>query len=307
MHNALIESHDSQEAAREQQSSRPTSVARTYFRILWSNRKSRAGLIMFGAFIFLCIFGRALAPYSPTYSGFATMAGPSWQHWLGTNQDGQDVLSQLLAGTRVSVLVSLSTGFIATFIAVLIGLLAGYSSGFTDDALSFLTNVFLVLPALPLLIVLASYAPGKGSVLIVLIVGLTGWPWGARVLRAQVQSLRTRDYVVAAKLAGDSTLRILFREIFPNMLSLVMAGFLGAAQYGLITSVGLEFLGLGNPNQISWGSMLYWAQNASALLQGQWAWILAPGLFIALFGMSMVLINFGFDQISNPRLGGTEE
>lgn len=306
MHNVLAESSQNQEPEAAQLA-RPTPMVIVYFRILWANRKSRAGIIIFGVFIFLCIFGQAIAPYSASYSGFATMAQPSLQHLLGTNQEGQDVLSQLLAGTRVSVIIALATGFIATFIAVLIGFVAGYSTGPTDDGLSFLTNVFLVLPALPLLIVLASYAPGRGSVLIVIIVGLTGWPWGARVLRAQVQSLRNRDYVVAARLAGDSTLRILAREIFPNMLSLVMAGFLGAAQYGLITSVGLEFLGLGNPNQISWGTMLYWAQNASALLQGQWAWILAPGLFIALFGMSMVLINFGFDQISNPRLGGTED
>jgi peptide/nickel transport system permease protein len=235
------------------------------------------------------------------------MMGPSLQHLLGTTQEGQDVLSQLLVGTGISVITALATGLIATLIAVFIGFLSGYSQGAGDDGLSFLTNVFLVLPALPLLIVLASYAPGRGSTLIIIIVGLTGWPWGARVLRAQVKSLRTRDYVLAAKLAGDSTMRILMREILPNMLSLVMAGFLGASQYGLLTSVGLEFLGLGNPNQASWGTMLYWAQNASALLSGQWAWILAPGLCIALFGMSMVLINFGFDRIANPRLGGAEE
>lgn len=288
-------------------SGKPQSQAATYFHILWANRKSRAGLIIFTIFILIAIFGPLLAPYSATNTSFSTMAGPSLRHLLGTTQEGQDVLSQLLVGTRISLITALGTGFIATFIAVLIGFISGYSRGAADDGLSFLTNVFLVLPALPLLIVLASYAPGRGSTLIIVIVGLTGWPWGARVLRSQVQSLRTRDYVIAARIAGDSTIRILGREILPNMLSLVMAGFLGAAQYGLLTSVGLEFLGLGNPNQVSWGTMLYWAQNASALLDGQWAWILAPGLCIALFGMSMVLINFGFDRISNPRLGGEDQ
>ncbi|PSR29621.1 MAG: peptide ABC transporter permease [Sulfobacillus benefaciens] len=284
-----------------------SSTWRTYFNILWSNRKSRVGLIVFSTFILISIFGQLIAPYSASNTSFPTMMGPSLQHLLGTTQEGQDVLSQLLVGTGISVITALATGLIATLIAVFIGFLSGYSQGAGDDGLSFLTNVFLVLPALPLLIVLASYAPGRGSTLIIIIVGLTGWPWGARVLRAQVKSLRTRDYVLAAKLAGDSTMRILMREILPNMLSLVMAGFLGASQYGLLTSVGLEFLGLGNPNQASWGTMLYWAQNASALLSGQWAWILAPGLCIALFGMSMVLINFGFDRIANPRLGGAEE
>ncbi|MCY0888761.1 MAG: ABC transporter permease [Alicyclobacillaceae bacterium] len=270
--------------------------------ILWRNRKARVGIVMLGIFIAVSIFGPWLVPYSPKDSSFAAMAGPSWQHWLGTTQNGQDVLSELIYGTRVSILVSFSVGAIATFLAMLIGITAGYVSGWVDEVLSFLTNVFLVLPGLPLLIVLASYAPGRGMTLIVIIIGFTGWPWGARVLRSQVVTLRSRDFVTAARLAGDSVGRIISREVVPNMLSLVMANFLGASTAGLLAAVGLEFLGFGNPSQISWGSMLYWAQNSSALLQGQWAWILAPGLCIAFFGMSLVLINFGFDAVSNPRL-----
>ncbi|WP_258112487.1 ABC transporter permease [Alicyclobacillus sp. SP_1] len=270
--------------------------------ILWRNRKARVGIVMLGIFVAVSIFGAWLVPYSPKDSSFAAMAGPSWQHWLGTTQNGQDVLSELIYGTRVSILVSFSVGAIATFLAMLIGITAGYVSGWVDEVLSFLTNVFLVLPGLPLLIVLASYAPGRGMTLIVIIIGFTGWPWGARVLRSQVVTLRSRDFVTAARLAGDSVGRIISREVVPNMLSLVMANFLGASTAGLLAAVGLEFLGFGNPSQISWGSMLYWAQNSSALLQGQWAWILAPGLCIAFFGMSLVLINFGFDAVSNPRL-----
>ena len=271
-------------------------------RVLWQNRKSRIGIIMMGVFVAVAIFGSWLTPYNPNSANFQDMLGPSMQHLLGTTQNGQDVLSELIAGTRISVIVSLAVGAIATFLAMLIGITAGYLSGWVDDILTFLTNVFLVLPGLPLLIVLASYAPGRGMSLIVVIIGFTGWPWGARVLRSQVVTLRTRDFVVAARLAGDSTGRIISREIVPNMLSLVMANFLGSSTYGLLAAVGLEFLGFGNPNQLSWGSMLYWAQNSSALLEGQWAWILAPGLCIAFFGMALVLINFGFDAVSNPRL-----
>jgi peptide/nickel transport system permease protein len=270
--------------------------------VLWRNPRSRFGLILFGIFLFFTIFGPYLTPYSPYDTQFMFMLPPSAKHLLGTTQSGADVFSQLLYGTRVSVLVSLAVGAIATFLAMLVGVTAGYVGGWVDDALSFLTNVFLVLPGLPLLIVLASYVPSAGMSVIVLIVGLTGWPWGARTMRAQVSTLRGRDFVTAARLAGDSLWRILAREIIPNMLSLVMANFLGAATQGLLTAVGLEFLGFGNPSQVSWGSMLYWAENSSALLMGQWAWILAPGLCIALFGMSLVFINFGFDAISNPRL-----
>lgn len=270
--------------------------------VLWKNRKARIGIVILLIFVVVSICGPLLTPYSPKDSDFPIMHGPSLHHWLGTTQNGQDVMSQLIYGTRISVIVSFSVGAIATFLAMLIGITAGYVSGWIDEVLSFLTNVFLVLPGLPLLIVLASYAPGKGMALIVVIVGFTGWPWGARVLRSQVVTLRSRDFVTAARLAGDSVGRVIAREVVPNMLSLVMANFLGASTAGLLAAVGLEFLGFGNPNQISWGSMLYWAQNSSALLEGQWAWILAPGLVIALFGMSLVLINFGFDAVSNPRL-----
>jgi peptide/nickel transport system permease protein len=270
--------------------------------VLWSNGKSRAGMLMLGVFVVVSIAGQWLTPYNPNDAGFLAMLPPSAAHPLGTTQLGQDVLSQLIYGTGVSVLVTFAVGAIATFLAMLIGITAGYLGGWVDEVLSFLTNVFLVLPGLPLLIVLASYAPSKGVALIVLIIGLTGWPWGARVLRAQVMTLRGRDFVVAARLAGDGLFRILGREIVPNMLSLVMANFLGASTYGLLAAVGLQFLGFGDPSAVSWGSMLYWAQNSSALLQNQWTWILAPGLCIAFLGMSIVLINFGFDAVSNPRL-----
>ncbi len=280
----------------------PRGAVSDIARVLWQNRKARAGIIILGIFIAVTIFGPWMTPYSPTASNFPTMLHPSARHWLGTTQAGQDVLSELIYGTRASVLVAFAVGLIATFLSMLVGITAGYLSGTVDDILSFLTNVFLVVPGLPLLIVLASYAPGRGLLLIVVIIGLTSWPWGARVLRSQVVTLRTRDFVVAAKLAGDSVGRVISREVVPNMLSLVMANFLGASTAGLLAAVSLEFLGFGNPNQVSWGSMLYWAQNSSALLGGQWAWILAPGLCIALFGMSLVLINFGFDSVSNPRL-----
>lgn len=286
----------------EKRSESGSSAFAEIVHILWQNRKSKIGIVLLGVFVFFTITGFWLTPYNPSATNFPYVLGPSATHWLGTTQAGEDVLSQLIYGTHVSVIVGFAVGAIATFLAMLIGITAGYAGGWVDEVLSFLTNVFLVLPGLPLLIVLASYAPDKGLTLIVLIIGLTGWPWGARVLRSQVVTLRSREFVAAASLAGDSVMRILSREIVPNMLSLVMANFLGASTAGLLAAVGLEFLGFGSPNEISWGSMLYWAQNSSALLQGQWAWILSPGLCVALFGMSLVLINFGFDAVSNPRL-----
>jgi peptide/nickel transport system permease protein len=142
----------------------------------------------------------------------------------------------------------------------------------------------------------------RGMWLIVFVISLTGWAWGARVKRAQVISLRTRDYVTAAKFAGEGTARIIFREILPNMTSLVVASFIGAATAAIGAEAGLEFLGLGDPNTISWGTMLFWSEQGSAMLTGAWAWLFAPGLCLALLITALTLVNFGVDALSNPHL-----
>lgn len=269
---------------------------------LWRDRRSRLGLLMLSGFLILYAFGPWIAPYSPSQAVTTTMHGPTWKDWLGTTQSGQDVLSQLIWGTRVSLSVAFLVGIFSTLFALFIGLVQGTIGGPLDQALGFLTNVFLVLPGLPLIIVVAAYAPAHGLDIIVLVIVITSWAWGSRVYRSQVISLNQRDYVVAARLSGDSNFRIMYHEILPNMMSLVAAHFLGACMTGLLAATGLEFLGLGNPGTNSWGTMLFWAQNDNALPLNQWAWIVAPGIAIALFGMSLALINFGLDAIANPQL-----
>lgn len=272
------------------------------FTILWHDRRSRAGLIVLAGFLILYVFAPWIAPYSPTQAVSTSMHGPTWHDWLGTTQSGQDVLSQVIWGTRVSLSIAFLVGILSTLFALCVGLTQGTLGGAVDQSLGFLSNVFLVLPGLPLIIVVAAYAPARGLDMIVLIIVITSWAWGSRVYRSQVISLNRRDYVIAARLSGDSNFRIMFHEILPNMLSLVAAHFLGACMTGLLAATGLEFLGLGNPSVNSWGTMLFWAQNDNALPLGQWAWIVAPGLAIALFGMSLALINFGLDSIANPQL-----
>ncbi len=270
--------------------------------LLWADRRARIGIIMLGAFLAVYLFAPWIAPYSPTQGVSISMHGPTFRNWLGTTQSGQDVLSQLIWGSRVSLSVAFLVGIISTILALTVGLIQGTVGGITDQVLGFVSNVFLVLPGLPLIIVVAAYAPARGLSVIVVIIAMTSWAWGSRIYRAQVISLNQRDYVTAARLSGDSNLRIMFHDILPNMSSLVAAHFLGACMTGLLAESGLEFLGLGNPNVVSWGTMLYWAQNDNALPLGQWAWIVAPGLAIALFGMTLALINFGLDGISNPQL-----
>ncbi|MHB1612921.1 MAG: ABC transporter permease [Actinomycetes bacterium] len=272
------------------------------FGVLWSNWRARVGLVIIGVFLLVALLAPELAPYSPYDSSFPDSLPPSAAHLLGTTGTGQDLLSQLVYGARVSLLVAFSAGVFATLIAAAVGLVSGYLSGVVDEVLVFATNLMLVIPGLPLMIVLATYLPGKGITVIIFVIVITGWAWGARVLRSQTVSLRNRDFVLAAQFAGDRVLRIVFREILPNMTSLIAASFFIAATTGVLAEAGLEFLGLGNPATVSWGTMLYWAQNTSALLTGQWIQVFAPGLCIGVLAASLSLVNFGVDALSNPRL-----
>jgi peptide/nickel transport system permease protein len=274
----------------------------TWFLILWRNMRSRFGMFLLLAFILVAIFAPLLAPYNPRDNTFMPTQLPSTANWLGTTQSGEDVLSQLIYGARTSLLVGILAGAGATLIGLVIGLIAGYVGGLTDEILSFFINLALVIPALPLMIVIAAYSPVKGIWVIIIVIIVTGWAWGARVKRAQMVTLRERDYITAAVFAGDSMPRIVFREILPNMMSLVIAAYIGAASAAIGAEASLEFIGVGDPTVISWGTMSYWANNSGALLTGQWLWIAAPGLALALLITSLALINFGIDALSNPKL-----
>ncbi|CAM3669911.1 ABC transporter permease [Occultella aeris] len=269
---------------------------------IWSVPKARVGLILLAVFLLAAVFAPLLAPYAPTDNSFGRAEGGSAAHPLGTTTAGEDVLSQLIYGSRVSVLVGFVAGFGATLIAVLLGMSWGYTRGFAADVINFFVNLFLVIPGLPLMIVLAAYLQGGGLAMIIFVVVITGWAWGARVLRSQTQSLRSRDFITAAQFSGESSFRIVFREILPNMTSLITGSFFGAATAAILAESGLSFLGLGNTAMVSWGSMLFWAQNSNAILTGQWVLLFAPGLCIALLATSLTLINFGVDGLSNPRL-----
>lgn len=269
---------------------------------LWSNGKARLGLCILGLFVVVAVFAPLIAPYSVKDNSFERNADASWAHWLGTTAAGEDVLSQLIFGAQISLLVGMAAGLLSTIVAVLIGLSWGYMRGFAGEVIGFIVNLFLVIPGLPLMIVIAAYLQNGGILMIIAVIVVTGWAWGARVLRSQTQSLRGSDFVTSAQFSGDSRARIVFREILPNMTSIIAGTLFGAATAAILAEAGLEFLGLGDSSIVSWGTMLYWAQNSNSLLTGQWLLLFAPGLCIALLALSLTLINFGVDGISNPRL-----
>ena len=271
-------------------------------RSLLRSKKIVVGLVIIGFFVLIAIVGPALAPYDPSALSNAVLQGPSLHHLLGTTESGQDVLSQLLVGTRVSLEVGFVSAVAATVLAVLVGVTAGFVGGLGEDLLSALANIFLVIPALPLVVVLAGYLPQKGSLSVALVISLTGWAWGARVLHAQTLSVRKRDYVEAARAIGEKRSRIILVEVLPNQVAIIAACFLFTFIFAILTQASLAFLGLTNLGQWSWGTVLYWAQNDAALNLGAWWWFLPAGLCIALLGTGLALVNFGIDEFINPRL-----
>jgi peptide/nickel transport system permease protein len=276
--------------------------------ILWNGYgrlplKAKVGITILGLYILVAIIGPWIAPYDPNATTTqAIPEAPNIHHLLGTSATGGDVLSQILIGTRATVILGLVTGVVATTLSVLVGTAAGYLGGYVDEALSLISNVFLVLPVLPLLVVILGYLPHTGEVPTGIVLSILGWPWGARVIRAQTLSLRNRDFVLAAREVGERPWRIIVFELMPNQIGLIAASFVGTVLYAILTSVALAFLGITNFSDWNYGDILYWAQSGSAVNLGAWWWYVFPGLTVAVLGMSLVLINFGLDELSNPRL-----
>lgn len=276
-------------------------AAQAVWRALTVNPKVATGSAIVGFFLLVAIFGPLFLHGDPNLITHDAKLPPSAEHWLGTTTLGQDIFGQLILGTQTSVLWGFFSGILVTLLSIAIGLIGGYFSGVIDEIFSFVTNVFLVLPGIPLMLVFASYIPAS-ALTVALVVAITSWAWGARVLRAQTLSLRSREFVTAARSNGESTWRAIFFEIFPNQISLVAANFVSTMIQVILSFAALQFLGLGDITQASWGGMLYWAQSVNALLAGMWWWFIPPGLCIAVLGAGLSLINFGIDEVADPRL-----
>jgi peptide/nickel transport system permease protein len=290
------------------------------------------GLVILAVFAVMAVIGAWIAPYSPNLTNeswvqHVLVAGtgpgthipadyyplplpPSGAHWLGTTVFAQDVWSQLLVSAQATVAVGLLAAAIATVLSIIVGVTAGYLGGGADEGLSLVGNVFLAIPGLPLLIVLADYVPAAGTsiFLVSLIIAITAWAYSSRVLRAQTLSLRSRDFVEAARVSGEGRMRIILVEVLPNLIPIVAASFLFTTLYAIGAYVAISFLGLAGsptsspPGLWNWGDMLRETFANDAVRGGWWWWWAPPGLCIALLGTGLALVNFGIDEFINPRL-----
>ncbi|GAB3432650.1 ABC transporter permease [Actinophytocola sediminis] len=271
---------------------------------LLTNGKAVTGLAILGTLTVFAVIGPWIAPYDPGERSDDLLVGPNAAHWFGTTHLGQDILSQILDGTRSVMVVGIVAGIVATVLAIVFGVTAGYFGGVGGESLSALSNVFLVIPALPLILIITLSLPETNDLTIALVIGFTSWAWGARVLRAQTLSLRRRDYVEAARATGESTWRILGFEILPNLTAVIAASFVSTVIFAVLSEITLAFIGVPGVSEWNWGAILFWAQSQQALAQGAWWWFVPAGLAIALLGTGLALVNFGIDEYVNPRLRG---
>jgi peptide/nickel transport system permease protein len=270
-----------------------------------ANAKAAFGLSVLGIYVLFAIIGPWVAPYDPSDRSKDLLQAPSARHWLGTTHLGQDILSQLLVGTRGVMFVGFLAGVVATVLSVGVGVTSGYLGGARGESLSALANVILVIPGLPLIIIITSSVPHAGDWLVAMVIGFTSFAWGARVLRAQTLSLRRRDYVEAARASGESTWRVIVFEIMPNLTAVIASGFVSTVIFAVMTEITLAFIGIADVSTWNWGTILFWAQSQQALAQGAWWWFVPAGLAIALLGTALALINFGIDEFVSPRLRGS--
>jgi peptide/nickel transport system permease protein len=271
--------------------------------LLVRNRKSRAGLLIVGFMVVIAVIAPVISVAHPNdFNILATRQAPSWHHLFGTTDQGSDVFSQVVVGARRSLLLGALAGALATVAAAVLGITAAYAGGIVDEVINLFTNVFLTIPPIPLLVVMSAYLKARGMIPMAIVIALVLWAFEARILRGQALSLKSRDFVLAAKSSGEATWRIVFGELMPNMISRIAAAFVLVFYIALLVDAGLEFLGLGDMSATSWGVTVYWAQVNSTVLQGEWWPFVFPSLALGITVLGLVLVLAGIDEVSNPRL-----
>ena len=285
--------------------SRPAAMPRTWSvpRLSAPGGIALVGTGLLAAYVAVAAAAPLLAPYDPSAFVGRPLEWPSTAHWLGTNDVGQDILSELIYGTRASLTIAVASACASIAMAILVGTIAGYAQGWADALLMRAVDVVLALPHLPLMIVLAAYLPPSLWTTIA-VISVLGWPVPARVLRAQTLALRSEPYVAAAQQLGAGSGRVIRRHLLPALGPILLATFVGQAGRAVALEAGLAFLGLGDPLLKSWGAIMHAALGYSGIyFTPNWAWwLLPPGVNISLLILAFTLVGVGFEERLDPRL-----
>ena len=270
----------------------------TSWRIFARNTSAVVALVLLTALLALALLGPWLASFDPDKVGVGpAMASPGWPHLLGTDELGRDILARILVGTRVSLIVGLSAAAISTSLGIVVGGLAGFFGGLIDDVLMRITEIFQVIPRFFLAVLLVAFF-GASIVNIIAAIAFLSWPEVARIVRAEFLSLRGRQFVDAARVAGASSAALIFVEILPNALGAVVVNATLQVGQAMLLEAGLSYLGLGDPSQVSLGLMLHQAQQ---IMRTAWWATAFPGLVIFLAVLSLNLVGDGLNDVLNPR------
>ncbi len=275
-----------------------------FLKRIWSHKQGKIGLTVVTLLVLIAIFAPWIAPFDPYDVSDRTLKGlpPSTTHLLGTTLNtGQDIFSMLIYGTRISLIVGVTSGICIALVGSILGVMAGYIGGAVDSLIMRIVDIMLVIPTLPLVIVLTNVF-GRDYWIIILIFVALGWTGLSRTIRSLVLVLKNSNYVKAAELAGASRWHIMIRHILPGTSHLLIMSTALSSAGIMVAEAGLSFLGLGDPTAISWGKMLADAQGGGALLFGAWWWIIAPGVGIFLAVFSFMRIGIVMEEILNPRM-----
>lgn len=280
---------------------RMMSRLRKPLKLLWHSRMGMMGLVMLMSFTFIALFAPLLLEFDPRAFGPEVFAEPSWDHWLGTDEVGRDVFAELLYGTKISLTIGVAASLISVAIGGAIGISAGYRSGLSGEGLMRFTDIFLVIPALPFMLLIGAIA-GPSLVNMILVIGVVSWPGTARIVRAQTLSIKEKQFVERARSIGAGDMHIVRKHILPNVIPLIFANTVLIIASAILMESTLSFLGLGDPLAISWGSMLHFAFSSLAMSNGAWWYFVPPGLCIALVVLGFTFLGYAMDEILNPKL-----
>lgn len=272
-----------------------------------SNRKGVAGLIIVGFFAIMALLAPIISPYDPSTTNPSLFLAPAGlSHLFGTNTLGQDLFSRDLYGARISLLVGISAGAVAVCIGLVAGLVSGYIGGIMDEIIMRVVDFFIVIPALVFMIIVAALL-GPSLINVIVVIGVLSWAPTARIIRSMVLSIREWPFVESAKANNAGSMYIMFKQIFPNVTSVLYGNAMLAVSSAIFTQAALVFLGVGDVTSISWGGIIRQAYTTGALSSGDLTYVLPPGIFIFVLIFGFILMGYALEEIMNPRLRTVRE